>query len=210
MNLSKEIYRQIINDYYHKRLKSILLFFYNYDPKYIKKSLIRLIIKTTLDFDLAIELNDSIDLSQIKSILTRVFLLDFINIEPEHVSKEDKQLFKKDQIYLKFKPLFVKNLDLYNTCYYRKFIKPEFQNKSNIQFYPDQTLDEINFNLSFHKKYEPLNELLINNQCFLNNLYITQSEIIFKNNLKNKSKTLQDVQLEEIILYHVIRIKNIN
>lgn len=210
MNLPKEIYKQIINNYYHKRLKSILSFFYNYESKYIKKTLIRLIIKTTLDFDLAIELNDATDISQIKSILTRVFLLDFIEIQLKIISKDDINLFKRDQIYLKFKPLFIKELNIYNNCYYQKFIKINCQLNYNFKIYPKQTLDEINFNLSFHKDWNQLNNLLINNQCFLNNLYITRSDVIFKDNIKNKTKTFQDIQLEEIILYNMLRIKNIN
>lgn len=210
MNLPKEIYKQIINNYYHKRLKSILSFFYNYESKYIKKTLIRLIIKTTLDFDLAIELNDATDISQIKSILTRVFLLDFTELPLEIISKEDINSFKQDQIYLKFKPLFIKELKVYNNCYYQKFIKTNHQLNYKIKIYPTQTLDEINFNLSFHKDWRQLNDLLINNRCFLNNLYVSRSEIIFKDNIKNKTKTFQDIQLEEIILYNMLRIKNIN
>lgn len=212
MFLLKEIYQQIIGSYYKKDLNSVLYYFCNYNPECVKKTVIRLIIKTTLDFDLAIELNDASSLSQIKEVLIKVFLLDFVKLQLTILTKEDIKKIKKDILYLKFKPLFLNNLNLYNNCYYYKFIKPLQIQTADFHNYPKQTLDEINFKLNFHKDYKLLNELLINDKVYLNDLYITETEIIIKNNNQkkyqtNKSKKIEDIQLEELFLYHILRIK---
>lgn len=212
MFLSKEIYQQIIGSYYKKDLNSVLYYFCNYNPECVKKTVIRLIIKTTLDFDLAIELNDSSSLSRIKEVLIKVFLLDFIKFQQIILSKDDIKKIKKDSLYLKFKPLFLNNLNLYNNCYYYKFIKPIQIPSVDFHNYPKQTLDEINFKLSFHKDYKLLNDLLINDKVYLNDLYITETKIIIKNNDQkkcriNNSKKIEDIQLEELFLYHILRIK---
>lgn len=204
MTISKEVYKNIIKNFHNKDINAILNYFKNYNPKYIKSSVIRLIIKNTLNFDLAIELNDANNINTIKTIITRVFLLDFINIETKILSKKDINLFNKDHLYLKFKPLFLKQLDIYNSCYYY-YIHNEIVEKKNN--YYQQSLDQMYFNLSFHKNKQILLDLLESNKVYFKNLFITKEKIIIKNSHYNKPKIYQDIVLENMLLYYILKMK---
>lgn len=202
MVIPKEVYKNIIKDFHNKDINAILNYFKNYNPKYIKSSIIRLIIKNTLNFDLAIELNDADNIEDIKTIITKVFLLDFINIEIKTLSKEEINLFKKDHLYLKFKPLFLKQLDIYNTCYYCYMHNNVIEKKDN---YYQQSLDQMYFNLSFHKNKQTLLDLLESNKVYFKNLFITKDKIIIKNLNYNKPKIYQDIVLENMFLYYTLK-----
>lgn len=202
MTLPKEVYKNIIKDFHNKNINMILNYFKNYNPKYIKSSIIRLIIKNTLNFDLAIELNDVTYINDIKMIITKVFLLDFINVEIKFLSKEEINLFKKDYLYLKFKPLFLKQLDVYNSCYYYYIHDNIIEKKNN---YYQQSLDQMYFNLSFHKNKQILLDLLESNSVYFKNLFITKDKIIIKNLQYSKPKIYQDIVLENIFLYYALK-----
>jgi len=202
MSISKIVYKNIIRDFHNKDMNAILNYFINYNPKYIKSSIIRLIIKNTLNFDLAIELNDANNINDIKTIITKIFLLDFINIEVKILSKEEINLFKKDHLYLKFKPLFLKQLDVYNSCYYYYIHNIIIEKTNN---YYQQSLDQMYFNLSFHKNKQTLLDLLESNNVFFKNLFITKDKIIIKNSNYNKPKIYQDVVLENMFLYYALK-----
>lgn len=202
MTISKEVYKNIIRDFHIKDINAILNYFRNYNPKYIKSSIIRLIIKNTLNFDLAIELNDANSINDIKMIITKVFLLDFINIEIKVLSKEETNLFKNDHLYLKFKPLFLKQLDVYNSCYYYYTHNNVTEKKNN---YYQQSLDQMYFNLSFHKNKQILLDLLESNSVYFKNLFITKDKIIIKNLNYNKPKIYQDIVLENMFLYYALK-----
>jgi len=202
MSLPKNIYKNIIKDFHNKNINSILDYFQNYNPKYVKKSIIRLIIKNTLNFDLAIEFNDANNILEIKNVMVKIFLLDFIHIEIKNLSKEDLNTFRKDYLYLKFKPLFLKQLDVYNSCYYYYIHNNVNEIKNN---YYQQSLDQMYFNLSFHKNKQLLMNLLESDSVRFANLFITSNEVIIKDLHYNKPKTYQDIILENIFLYYALK-----
>ena len=213
MKISKTTYLNIINRYRSKNINGLLYYFVNFDPKLVKHSIIRQIIKTTFNFNLALELNDANNIKEIKLILEKIFLLDFNNIEENELiklyNKNNTENFKNDELYKKFRPLFPKEVYLYKACYYcfiKNIIPDDPLTGGKKKIYPKQTLNQVIFNLSLFNDLDKLIEIITKNCISLKCLYITKDEIVIKNNIKPKKITIQDLKLENAIVLRILQL----
>ena len=107
MKLTKNEYLDIIKTYHSRNTESLLSFFKKYPPNMVKKCIIKQIIKTTNDFNLAIELDDATTEIKLKCALMKAEVKDFMKVnEEEMINKYEKSLLKKDilkdELYLRY------------------------------------------------------------------------------------------------------------
>lgn len=210
MRLTKDEYIDIIRTYRSKKTDALLHFFTKYPPNIVKNCLIKQIIKTTNDFNLAVELSDAKNEVNLKCVFMKLEGKKFKNVDEEALVKKYeasdlKNDIIKDELYLKFKPLFKSKVKLYRSYYFHFVFNLELPLKHNIVNYKKQDFDEIAFVLSIYNDISYLTRLFLLDKAN-SNLYFTRNKIIIKSDkLLDKRKVL-DTQIEAIIFQKILSI----
>ena len=209
MKLTKNEYLDIIKTYHSRNTESLLSFFKKYPPNMVKKCLIKQIIKTTNDFNLAIELDDATTEIKLKCALMKAEVKDFMKVnEEEMINKYEKSLLKndilKDELYLRFKPLFTSQIKLYRAYYFHFVFNIEIPILNGIR-YKKQDFEDIVFSLSVYNDLEYLTKLFLMDKVN-SNLYFGRDNIIIKSDSLPKKITTLDTQIEAMVFKKILSI----